>query len=606
MSTLTYNGVTIGLTKTLGMSHEPVRAEDGSYMYTRVTIEVEGIVSGPPATSQNPTPTAPPTNTTLAGPISDVQEYIRHALLMERCQLVYDVGDRPRPLIVAPGLDGNGVPLPSDAANGPIPNGLHITRLDGITTFHVRYSVTCHLRACPGYAGNGPPALILNHYEQTHSIDGVTFLTTVVTEGEATFRTDVLAQSQQVPDHYRDVLLPATPKGFKRMQVHIRAARTGNALQYTVVDQERFYDLGDTGPSGTNSNITDIKAEYCVASTGVAGAPVSMVTAHTMSVTIFGSKAASFWTLTKSCFVLAQTKLPIGDPTRGHLTQIAIRQVLHEKAVSLQATMLLNQQAAGPIPGIDARGLQQDNTFQPRGGLNPPFPTRGGTAGSYTNEAMASAWKAACSPPLKPYEGKVAPTSGADAYSSETGPIVKVTVTDNLPTKPRRYSTQQVKAPYTEYKVEIVLQTDSGVLAMPNSGLGAATPSSTFVGPADTPPDQEFITVARPSQRKIVTFTAERIGAVPAAPSPTPLDPNLVLIDSGHIQMAEPNLLPDGVTVAYRIAGKYVYGLKRNRKALDPLNFPIPPWMSYSYGQLAMQPTDFTAGIVGGLSVAGS
>ena len=123
---------------------------------------------------------------------------------------------------------------------------------------------------------------------------------------------------------------------------------------------------------------------------------------------------------------------------------------------------------------------------------------------------------------------------------------------------------------------------------------------------AEAGKDQEFITVARPSQRKIVTFTAERVGAVPTAPSPTPLDTNLVLVDAGHIQLAEPNVLADGVTVAYRISGRYVYGLKVGRKPTDPLNFPAPPWMSFTYGQLAMQPGDFSAGIIGGMSTAGA
>lgn len=602
MATLTYNNVSIALTRTLGVAHEAIRDDDGTYLHTRVIIDVEGMVAGRPSESQNAPSSPPAVATTLGAPISDAMEFVRHALLMERRPLVYDVGDRGEPLITAPQLDGDGVPYPCDVANGPLPGPLTIWRVDGISAFHVRYRVTCHLLECPGYAGEGPPALISNRYEQAHSIDGSTHLTVIHTTGEARFRTDILESQRKGPDSYRDVLIPPTPRGFRLARLDVWATSTRDRLRYAVTHEERTFDLGDTGPNGSNSRITDVRASYSVSSTGQAGAPVSLITAHSVDVTVLGSKAADPWTLVKACFTVAQSKLPITDPTRGFLTHIAVRQSLTDRSASLTATMLLSKEAAAQIPGIDVGGLRDNSTFAPRDGINPSLPGRGGTAGSYANEAMAAAWKSACAVPRKPYEGEVAPPSAADSYSADTGPVVTATVTDNLPSLPQGYSYEQTHFPFTQYQVDSVLVTDTGVMAVPNSGpIGPYSAGGGYVGGGasggDTP-DAVFLTVARPTQRKVVEWTAERVGAPPIAPSPVPQDANLVLIDSGHVQQAEPNILADGVTVAYRVSGRYVYGLKKNRKASDPLPFPAPPWQAHAYGELAMQPTDFQAGII--------
>ena len=473
--------------------------------------------------------------------------------------------------------------------------------------------MTCHLLECPGYAGAGPPALISNRYSQAHAIDGSTFLTTITTSGQAMFRTDILESAQQVADDYRDVLIPPVPLGFKRAGITIVATPARNALTYQVTDVERTFDLGDTGPTGTNSNITDVKSDYAVSSTNQAGAPVSLMTAHSIRVQVVGSKAASPWTLVKACFAVAQTKLPITDPSRGFLTSISVNQSLTDRSASLQATMLLNQQVAAGIPGIDTTALRQDNAFAPQGGLNPALPSRGGTAGTYQNEILASAWKSACSVPKKPYEGGVASASSQAAYSSGTGPIVVATVTEDLPDVPQGYSFEQTKFSFTEYRVDVVLETMTGVMAAPIAGKVAASSAASSPGNGtstnaaslgsatnddDSSPDQEFLTLAKPSQRKVVVWTAERVGAPPIVPNSKPVDPNLVLIDAGNVQLAEPSLLVDGSTRSYRVSGRYVYGLKKCLKPSDPLPFPAPPWQATTYGDDVLTADCFSDGII--------
>lgn len=676
MSNLAYNGITIGLTKTLGISHDVVRDVDETYLYTRVRIDVEGIVNGPPTSSQNPVDLSGINSTISQGPVSDMIRQLRHALLQERGLLVYNVGDSPTPMIVSPGLDGNGNLYPCDANNGPVPGPLHIIRVDGIKTFHIRYSVTTCLIECPGYNGEGGPSgLISNRSSQVHSIDGSTFLTAITTTGQAFFRTDILEAAGQIADGYRDVLLPPIPRGFKRMAIQIQATPARNALSYTCTDQERFFDMGDTGPTGSNSNITDIDARYSVASTGQGGAPVSFMTAHSVRVQIKGSKAATTWTLVKAAFNVAQSKLPIGDLTKGFLTQIAVDVGLTDRSVSLQATMLLSPQAGGMIPGINnVDGLRANNVFAPQGGLNPPFPGRGGTAGTYTNQALTTAWKSACQGPTKPVEGSLANANYQSNYSNNTGPIVTATITPDLPTYTTSYSRDTTQFPFTSYKIDAVIETNTyiqqaavtGIAKAASAGLGptptptgtsptptptgtsptptptgtsptptgtSPTPTSTSTSPTPTPttptptsptptptsptptptgtspddgdddeeddtPTCEFLTLAYPTQRKIVEWSAERVGASPIIPHPDPLDPNLVLIEKPHIQLAEPNLLTDGVTLAYSARGRYVYGLKKALPLTAAINYPAPPWQTSQYGQQVLPSDAYRDGII--------
>ena len=615
MSTLTYNNITIGLTRTLGIMHEPIRGDDETYLFTRVTIDVEGIVNGPPNPSQNGSDLGS-IDGTIGNPISDTMRAIRHQLLQERRLLVYNVGDSPTPMIVAPGFDADGNLYPCDANNGPTPGNLVINRVDGVKTFHVRFRVSCHLLECPGLTSGPPSALLSNRYAQTHSIDSNWF-TTVSTSGQAFFRTDILEASQQVADHYRDVLLPPIPKGMKRMSITIVATPSRNALTYQCIDVERSFDLGDTGPTGSNSNITDVQANYSVGSTGQAGAPVMLNTAHSMPVMVMGSKAASTWTLVKAAFTILQAKLPISDPSRGFLSQISINANLTGRSITLQATMILSPQNVNMIPGIDVGALREDNTFAPQGGLNPAPPSRGGTAGTYQNEALTSAWKSACEGPRKPYEGGVATANDDPDSSANTGPIVTTTITDDLPTFSPGYSYEQVRFPFTEYHIDSVIETNTGVMQVPIAGkLKSSDSSSTSTyslsdqsgtdSADDDQPDSEIITLGRPTQRKVIEWTAERVGASPIVPPAQPSDPNLVLIDSGYIQVTEPSLLADGVSLSYRVKGRYIYALKKNLKSTDSLPYPAPPWQAHVYGELALEQSDFQDGIIDGSTSSSS
>lgn len=636
-ATLTYNGIKIGLTRTLQVSYEPIRDVDNSYLYTRVSLAVAGIISGDPSQSQgSPAGTAIDNTITRGVPASDIVRSIRHRLAQERCLLVYDVGDSGTPQIVSPPMDGDGGVAPVDALSGPVPGPLRITRVDGGKTFHVNFEVTTHLRECPGFPLGSPSALISNKYTQSHSIDG-DFFTTLEYQGQAFFNTSVLENAQELADHYRAVILPPIERGFKRERIHIVATPMRNALSYAVTDVERAYDLGDTSAAGTNSNITDVDADYCVSSTGQAGAPVSLMTAHSVRVTVKGSKLASPWSLVKAAFQVAGTKLPISNPTTGYLTNINCVQGLTRRVVSLQATMLLFEKKAGPIPGLNCDGLQADNTFAAQGGLNPPPPSRGGTAGTYGNEAMTAAWQAACVTPGYPTDGPVTTDGSGPTYSDN--PIVTTTVTPELPDISTGYSTAQTTLPYTEYRLSARIETSTGVVAAPLAGPvaiastgddgtdsppGSHSPGGAFDSwPDDDPgsptpadpeggggggppggdagddaPTQVFLTLSRPTQRKVVDWSCERVGRPPQVPAADPTDPNLVLIDTGHIEMMEPNLVADGVNVAYRLRGRYVYGLKRPIKASESVPFPTAPWMDAKYGDFVMAPANFAQGII--------
>lgn len=649
VSKLTYNGIEISLLRTNSISHEPVRAEDGSYWHTRVTISVTGLVNGPPITSQSdPGPIATPTNT-LGNPISKTMQAIRHALLQERGSLVYSVGDSPDAMIVAPESDDNGNIMPCDAANGPIPLSLVINRVDGTKTFHVSYAIACHLFECPGSNGSDPSALICSRYAQQHDVDSNHY-TTITTRGQALFRTDLLEVTQKNADTYRAILLPPVPRGFRRVGIAIVATPSRNALTFTCTDREMPFDLGDTGPNGTNSNITDVKATYEVSSTGAnGGGPVSFMTLHRVSVQVWGNKAASNWRLTQFAYRLASAKLPIGDPSRGFLRQISVMQSLTERFVALNVAVQLTPADDTLIPGLDVQELRVDQTFSPQNGMNPSMPGRDGTAGTYTNEILVARWASACAGPQNQYEGATSSDGNDTDYSNDTGPIVEVTTSDDLPEAPAgHYSPGQTQYAYTDYTIESKYETRTNVVQAPLAGPvkiaspgestggggssgGGGSPGTTGGGgsspgdpqpeaeaeepteptggggsEAEDPTDSVFLTLARPLMRKIVVWSAERINKVPDIPNSTPIDPNLVLIDEGHVTMAEPTLLADSVSVAFRISGRYIYGLKRNLKSNEPVTFSAPPWQNYAYGQLTLEPTSFVDGIIDGIVETGS
>lgn len=88
-----------------------------------------------------------------------------------------------------------------------------------------------------------------------------------------------------------------------------------------------------------------------------------------------------------------------------------------------------------------------------------------------------------------------------------------------------------------------------------------------------------FVQLAAPTLLWIADWTAEKNGAVPEIPHPTPADPNWVLLDE-HVEPNEILVGPDGQSPTYRISGTYVYG-HRNPSAqiITNVAFARPPWI---------------------------
>lgn len=116
------------------------------------------------------------------------------------------------------------------------------------------------------------------------------------------------------------------------------------------------------------------------------------------------------------------------------------------------------------------------------------------------------------------------------------------------------FSADHNRAPYTTYKHTIAYFTKEGVM----QGKPA--------GPEGTP--AELIRVHAPVSKKVVIWTVEREGEMPTLPDPTPKSDNEYLADKVFFP-SNPQLLADGKTRLYSIAGMFTYLLKKPHDPKD-------------------------------------
>lgn len=253
MSGLIYNGIDLKVIRTVNFSKRPQMTPDGTtYLYTRYDLEV-ACVFNPACTSyslpgslaggvQYPGDGVPNVE---AGKMAGVTEAsLQHILSQPRKTLIYT--QTGAALLVSP-LIGESC----DAANGPFVEECRVQEMHGERTFLVHLRFVTYLKLC-----TGTDPLIAHRWKQYVEIDQDYFAQRI-TEGEATFRADLLVRLGQWPDQYRSQLFHSVPKGFKREQITVNVNEAGTALSYRYVDREMPLVYGD---NGANSGLTRIEA----------------------------------------------------------------------------------------------------------------------------------------------------------------------------------------------------------------------------------------------------------------------------------------------------------------------------------------------------------
>lgn len=88
-----------------------------------------------------------------------------------------------------------------------------------------------------------------------------------------------------------------------------------------------------------------------------------------------------------------------------------------------------------------------------------------------------------------------------------------------------------------------------------------------------------FVQLAKPTLLWVCKWTALRLGAKPAVPSPIPKDKNWILLDSCP-ETVSLNVTPSGDVPMYRMSGVYVYGHRNpSTNIFNDVAFPIPPFL---------------------------
>lgn len=569
---LTYDGISLEILKTNRVEREAIFDDQGSYLHTVWTIDVNAVIN-PHATSYAANGVATP------GQFPDVTDRaIRFALLQPRKSLVWTVDQQPA--LESPPLVG-GVQAPCDVINGPHPQVFPIARVDGAKTLMVRFVVKTALIECPADSGIGP--LVSNTYTTTHEIDRQ-FRTTVTYSGMAKFRADILRAQQQTADFYRSQLLPPLPGRFQRVAGRFQLAPDGLTLAWSVTDQEQYYHIGKSDPREGGLGVTRVDADFSTSTTFGPDGANNGVQLYSMNVRVEGSAYAFIWGLTQAALRVAQTRLPFGSPG-FFVRSAAIRQVLTGQSVDLQVTMQGPTQPAGAAAALIFNGglLRGDIASDPSN-TNPNFPTDAGSRGTAPLRMVDAALREACgfTPPAARLQDSVPAVPGSP--DAPAVPDVRVFVGDVIPGQAVPVSPEGAAFPFTACSVDVTIENDEGVLTAPVAGgaLGVT----------------EFLRVATPRSQMTADWVVERVGEQPIFPTPTPTDPNLVLLKK-EFKGASPSLMADGENLCWRAAGRYVYGMKYQASiGRDALPTGILPWLTLDTAKAFFTADNFRAGIL--------
>lgn len=507
----------------------------------------------------------------------DTDAAIRSYLLTPRRPIRFEGGYSTS--LISPPINANGQQSYCDAIGGPFVKVFGIRRIDGAKTFLCRIAIETALIEC--LPGSKPGALVSNRYQQAHSI-GPDHRTIITTSGQAFFNLEFLENAGQMADLFRSECLPSVAKGFQRRQVQVVATPNRAALTWQTVDEEKFYDLGETDPRKGGSGILDVDATYTIASIPTeAGVVNTGFAIESCEVHVRGSKLASRWTMTQKAVELVQARLPLFEDG-VLLNQVAISQNLTGRDIRLMVACKVPVQNAAAIGILDTRRLRLDEVFPDQAGVNPSLENDSGTRGTYDGLAITAALQEVCQavpnpPDAPPHAGSLA---GDAAGIGDT--VVSVTTADDLPLLPPAVDPASSSAVYTDYHVTTNYKKDMGVLMCAVAG-----------GPIGS----EFLKVANETSVREVHWAAERVGQRPRIPDPVVVNSNLTLLKS-YLSPVAPMLSPDGSQLIYHVEGVYTYGAARAEGAGDELSGGALPWMIATYYENKIHLEDYSPGII--------
>lgn len=240
-----YGAITLDLTKVNDVRREVIFSEDGvDYLYTQTTVDVIATLNPKATTYANLIANIPRKGRAFAGITARVlEDYLatpRRTLKM----YTYDEGGRKvvylqSPPSSSPNARGVITTLPSDARNGPVCKVFTIQETHGVRTWIMHLQFTTWINNC--YDKTSP--IISHRWNRSVNYDDQ-YRAIATTTGIVVFNVGRLWQANQSPDFYRQQFFHAPPESFAREQVNVSIDSDNCTARYTVIDGERFFNLG--------------------------------------------------------------------------------------------------------------------------------------------------------------------------------------------------------------------------------------------------------------------------------------------------------------------------------------------------------------------------
>lgn len=565
MSTLTYNGRTIQICKTVGIAQEPQYEDGGTdYEYTKNTFHVTGLVAYVSPGLGGP---LGPGLITDGASAAYIAAAIRHDFLVPRKPFYFIVN----------GSTYMQVPSGLDVKNGPKPISCNVTAIHGDQVFYVDYTIEVYSKECSTALN-----FLTHRWEDSVSIDQDK-RTTATRSGRITCRSDILANADQL----RGIVSLPVPQGFVRTKADYKLSRDGLVLQYTFVDHEvdcqpptlagatqaegQFLESCTT-PHGVGNRSGEVRVKLKAGADG----QTDVLIQQALRIAIMrlgGELAGPTDDLTKT-----------GKPM---LKGFSVEESLYTNEVNCTLKFLRAQPKArkGGVPITD---LEQWGVF-PDGsdGVGPP---ELGDRGTASLNLIAAALQDPCLTTLNQNNR----TQGTnEPYLVDLmAPPPKFSLGNLLPEDTTSYD--DTAGFWEDFQVSTVYDIDGHAVQIP------VAPKDSSGGTGNDPllngGTSAIFKMSEPTMVKTICWTCETLAGKMSIPNyNAPQNANLVL-KSARVLPEQLTLSADGKTFGMRCSGTYVYLVKDHR--LERLEPAIAPWMFTTGGSDAESVVELVDGII--------
>lgn len=502
-----------------------------------------------------------------------------------------------------------------DVEHGPMPEVLNVVSLPGSRNAVVRFRVTCHQRKCPENPAADTGITYLA-WKDAATIDA-SFVTTRRRSGQIWFASNFLEKNKKTPDDFQWACIPGIPRGFVREHKYYAMEESGLRAFFEVEDRQVHYL--PPAPAVRASGRFELVA-------GENGAKLF----GQCSVKLIGEPEGNNEALKATAIAVAMRRIEQENPAMANGRMLITGTVggeLYENSaeVSLRAVMAPRRQpdalkyyhgwgeslgtVAGSLlfPGVFGLGQILGSDKQVGAVPNPTDPVRipGGLVKVGTERTPLYSERDRAQSPDPGLRGPAGLRLLGAILNEPCMPNATFTLSElRTGSDPKTQATapggktggERGKATPPPLVVHVVPNLTQQMTASAAAQNAAATVGEGFTysdfrlslkytkdfnisDQAEQVPNGKTAVIKLGATKVylMVTYTAERIGAMPEAPNEDPVDPNFVLKehdwDPGTMTVA-----PDSTTLIYRTSGVMKYVAKD--PALCQFAAPVPAWVN--------------------------